>query len=61
MKEKTWFAVMSDVNDDDWGTGSFDLETAKEMARDMGKDAYIAVIADGRNHVCIGTITELED
>lgn len=61
MKEKTWFAVMSDVNDDDWGTGSFDLETAKEMARGMGKDAYIAVIADGRNPVCIGTITDLED
>ena len=58
MNEKLWYAVLVDEYDSDWGTGSEDLETAKEMVREFGGDAYIAIIADGPNPVCIGTIKE---
>lgn len=40
---KFWYAVMMDRDDNDWGTGSFDLDEAKEMARKYD-GAYIAVI-----------------
>lgn len=40
---KYWYAVMMDREDNDWGTGSFDLDTAKEMARKY-ENGYIAVI-----------------
>ena len=51
-----WYAVMRDNDDDDWGYGSEDFETAKEMLAEMredNKDAYIAVI---ENDVCIEEI-----
>lgn len=42
---KYWYAVMMDREDNDWGTGSFDLEEAKAMVRaNYPKDGYIAVI-----------------
>lgn len=44
---KYWYAVMMDREDNDWGTGSFDLEQAKDMAKKYGVDAYIAVIDGG--------------
>jgi len=52
---KTWYAVMKDREDSDWGTGSHDLEEAKRMCRELGSDAYIAVI-DGT--ICIEEITQ---
>ena len=65
MSEKLWYAVMRDEFDDDWGTGYEDRESAVELALHMRRHgeekAYIAVIADGRDPVCIGTITDLED
>lgn len=48
-----WYAVMKNREDNDWGTGSFNLEEAKKMAQDLGPDAYIAVI---ENDVCIEEI-----
>lgn len=40
---KYWYAVMMDHEDTDWGTGSFDLEEAKAMARKYN-EGFIAVI-----------------
>ena len=36
-----WFAVVSDEEDTDWGTGSFDYEEAVKMAKE---DGYWAVL-----------------
>lgn len=45
---KYWYAVMMDREDNDWGTGSFDLDEAKAMVlRDYPNDGFIAVIDGG--------------
>jgi hypothetical protein len=52
LQPRTWYAVMEDKDDDDWGYGSEDLHQAKEMLNKMREnhpDAYIAVI---NNDVC---------
>ena len=56
-----WYAVMTDNNDSDWGTGSYDLEEAKAMARNYGKEAFIAVIEEGNDPVCIEEIRDIEE
>ena len=56
MTNKLWYAVMRDRDDNDWGYGSFDLEEAKAMARNMGGAAYIVVIDDGDDPVAIKEI-----
>lgn len=65
MDNKIWYAVMRDSDDTDWGYGSFDLETAKCMAkksRNNGNpDAYIAVIDDGPDPICIDIIRDMDD
>jgi hypothetical protein len=43
---KYWYAVMMDREDNDWGTGSFDLDEAKTMATKY-PEGYIAVIDGG--------------
>lgn len=60
-----WYAVLTDNNDNDWGTGSFDKDSAVRVAasyRESGyPDAHIAVISnDTDNPVCIDVITDLE-
>ena len=40
---KLWYAVEMDREDNDWGTGSYDLDEAKAMAEDMNA-LLIAVI-----------------
>lgn len=61
-ESKTWYAVMVDADDTDWGTGSFDLGEAKAMAAEYRanghEDAYIAVIDDGDDPICIDEIHE---
>lgn len=60
---KYWYAVMMDREDNDWGTGSFDLDEAMTMVKKY-PDGYIAVIDanyddDGVAHsdgVCIDEI-----
>ena len=58
---RKWYAVMRDNEDTDWGTGSYDLDEAKAMARqwreDGSPDAYIAVI-DEAHKVCVDEIRE---
>lgn len=34
--KKNWYAIQRDTEDNDWGTGSFDWETAVEMAKAKG-------------------------
>lgn len=53
-EQSEWYAVMRDRDDNDWGFGDFNLEKAKLIARDLGEDAYIAVIING---VCDREIT----
>lgn len=67
MSKKYWYAVMQDREDNDWGTGSFDLDDAKEMCRKY-PEGYIAVIDGGYDEggnettdpICINEI-EQED
>ena len=40
---KYWYAVLRDREDNDWGTGSFDPEEAKTMAKEH-ENGFIAVI-----------------
>lgn len=59
-----WYAVQRD-REDDWSTGSYDREEAREMARKLRADypdALIAVIDNaGTNPVCVDEITDLDD
>lgn len=52
MEKKTWYAVLRDEEDNDWGYGSKNYEEAVEMARRVGENARIAVISDGKDPVC---------
>ena len=56
-----WYAVQTDPTDD-WSTGSFDLDEAKSMARNLRKDhpdALIAVIDNAlENPFCVDEIRD---
>ena len=52
-----WYAALRDREDNDWGYGSHDRNEAEKMALDMGPDAFIAVIDESGDPVCIGEIT----
>lgn len=60
-----WYAVMMDKEDTDWGHGFNTLEEAKEEAVSWRKgnypEAYIAVIEDGKDPVCVEEIHEFEE
>ena len=53
-----WYAVLRDREDNDWGYGSRNRNEAERMALEMGKDAYIAVINDGDDPICIEEINQ---
>ena len=53
----TWYSAYIDRDDNDWGTGSFDLGEAKKMALNYGPEAYIAVI---ENDVCVEEIDQAD-
>ena len=62
---KTWYAVMMNQEDNDWGTGSYDLEEAVNMVkkyRALGEsDAFVAVIEESEHDaVCVEEIREIE-
>lgn len=54
-----WYAVMVDLDDSDWGTGSHDLAEATAIAKAMrangNNDAYIAIV-DEIGNVCLDEI-----
>lgn len=60
-----WYAVMRDNEDADWGTGSYDLDGAKAMARKYralgNAEAYVAVIEEGDDPTCIDGIHDIDD
>jgi len=57
MEKKLWYAVMRDREDDDWGYGSYDIDEAKQMlTEEESPEAYIAVIEEGENPVCVDEI-----
>lgn len=62
MTEKNiWYAILLDNDDNDWGTGSHDLNEAISKAqalRDEYPDAYIAVIDDGEDPTCVEEIRD---
>ena len=59
---KFWYAVLVDEDDNDWGTGSYDLRDAIKMAEKYGEEAYIAVIEEGElDNVCVDEIRRDED
>lgn len=61
MKNKLWYTVLMDKDDNDWGYGSFNEEEAYEMVKPFIKDGgYIAVIDDGDDPICIKEIHEFE-
>lgn len=60
MAKLFWYAVMKDREDDDWGTGSFSLAEAERMALDYGKDAYIAIIQEAEDPLCVGEIEQAD-
>lgn len=44
---RTWYAVMENREDNDWGYGSYDLNEAKEMLKQQDwTDGYILAIDD---------------
>ena len=54
-----WYAALRDREDTDWGYGSLERTKAEKMALDMDSaDAYIAVIDDSDDPVCIGEIQQ---
>ena len=59
MDNRYWYAVERDEEDNDWGTGSYDLEEAKEMARKY-PEGQIAVIEEGNDPICVNIITQDE-
>ena len=61
MEQKLWYAVMRDREDGDWGYGSYDIDEAKQMlTEEESPEAYIAVIAEGENPVCVDEILREE-
>lgn len=53
---KKWYAVQYNGSDNDWGTGSFDLEEAKKMCRENGYKRIAVIDMDGAEPVCIDEI-----
>lgn len=64
MENAMWYAVMRDLEDSDWGTGSYDLDEARakvaELREDGYADAYIAVI-DMHNEADPVCVEEIHD
>ena len=63
---KLWYAMMMDLEDTDWGTGSYNLNEALEMARRYHANgytnAYVAVIEESKHDsVCVEEIHDIDD
>lgn len=44
---KTWYAVMMNENDNDWGMGSYNKEEAiKRVKKDFPEEGWIAIIEE---------------
>ena len=57
METKYWYAITDLQNEDnDWGYGSYDYDTAVEMLKERGY-GEISVIADNEDPECKNIIT----
>ncbi|MBP3673485.1 MAG: hypothetical protein J6J18_06620 [Oscillospiraceae bacterium] len=60
MEKTYWYAVMQGNYDDDWGYGSYNLAEAEKMVESFQNqgytDAYIAVIDEGNDPICVEEI-----
>lgn len=60
MEKAYWYAVMTDNEDNDWGTGSYNLSEAEAKVANLKKlgyeGAYIAVIDEGDDPICVDEI-----
>ena len=62
MEKKLWYALMKDMDDSDWGTGTYDRDEAIRRMKDSnGFYTLIAVIDEGDGNpgsaVCVAEIT----
>lgn len=58
---KLWYAIQYDENDNDWGTGSYNLDEAKDMAIAFGC-SRIAVVDETNDGQCVDVIEmEMDD
>ena len=65
MDDRIWYAIMVDNDDNDWRTGSFDKKEAVARCLELRKcghpEAYIAIIDDGSDAICIGEIHDISE
>ena len=61
LEKEYWYAVLKD-DEDDWYYGNTNLHTAMELAREIGLEAFIAVIDDSNllHPYCVWYITQSE-
>lgn len=55
MERTYWYAVLENSEDNDWGTGSYDLSEAREMLKQY-PDGKIAVIEMGPDPICVDVL-----
>lgn len=67
-ENKNWYAVLQDVGDNDWGTGSFDWNEAVAMAKQWGYECIAEIYggydANGNpssNPICVAEYFSGED
>ena len=52
----TWYAVQTDAEDTDWGTGSRDLDTAIQMANNRDCLQIAVIDESGREPMCVNVL-----
>lgn len=55
-KAPIWYGILNGKYDNDFEIGSANIDRAKEMARKISDEAYIAVVYNTNPPVCVGTI-----
>lgn len=59
-----WYAVLSDSEDTDWGTGSYSYKEAVDMVQSLRtqghSDAHIAEIEMGVDPICVNEIFDFD-
>lgn len=55
-KVDTWYAVQYDSDDNDWGTGSCDLDEAKQMCLENGYRQIAVIDVSSEYPICVEVI-----
>lgn len=60
IEKGLWYAVLEDVEDNDWSDGSYNLSEAINMAKRLKEEGFpnasIAVIDEGSDPICVDII-----